>query len=323
MKLKLLCITPIEHIGDLKKSIEEEFELIYLPDPSNEDILHYNDVDIIFTNPNKTKIFLGETVLNFFSNLKIITTASTGTVHIDKNYCKKVNIEVISITKEIDVLERITSTAELAFTLTLSAVRNLIPAIESVKHMEWDYEKFIGRQLNYLKIGIIGYGRLGKMYAKFCSAFDAEILICDPYQEAAILSNGYKPTTLEEVFKESDVVSLHVHADNNEDLINEKLLNVSRKNLVLINTSRGEVVNESHLIKFAKKNKDFKYFSDVLTREYEGLEQSELYKYSRSNNNFVITPHIGGMSIDAQILAYGRALEMLKEFVNKSNIANI
>ena len=65
---------------------------------------------------------------------------------------KKVKIEVISITKEIDVLERITSTAELAFTLTLSAVRNLIPAIESVKHMEWDYEKFIGRQLNYLKI---------------------------------------------------------------------------------------------------------------------------------------------------------------------------
>ena len=88
-KRKLLCITPIEHIGDLKQRIEKDFDLIYLPDPLKEDVIQHNDAEIIFTNPNKTKVFLGEDLLGSFYKLKVITTASTGTVHIDKEYCQK------------------------------------------------------------------------------------------------------------------------------------------------------------------------------------------------------------------------------------------
>ena len=89
MKLKLLCITPIDHISNLKQQIEKDFDLVYLPDPSSDDVKKNNDASIIFTNPNKTKVFLDHNLLKDFHNLRIITTASTGTVHIDKNYCKK------------------------------------------------------------------------------------------------------------------------------------------------------------------------------------------------------------------------------------------
>ncbi|MDC1470208.1 hydroxyacid dehydrogenase [Gammaproteobacteria bacterium] len=317
MKLKLLCITPIDHIDNLKQQIEKDFDLVYLPDPSSDDVKKNNDADIIFTNPNKTKVFLGHDLLKDFENLRIITTASTGTVHIDKSYCKKSNIKVISITKEIETLRKISSTAELAFSLTLAAVRNLIPAVESVNAFEWDYEKFIGRQLNSLKVGVIGYGRLGKMYAKYSAAFDAEILICDPFKEPDILFDGYRSRSIKDVFEQCDIISLHIHAQDNEMLIDNQLLKISKDNLILINTSRGEVVNESDLIVYGKKNKDFKYFADVLTNEYLGLDHSKLFKYSLINNNFVLTPHIGGMSIDAQFLAYGRAFEMLKNYISK------
>ena len=249
----------------------------------------------------------------------MITTASTGTVHIDKEYCKRKNIEVISITKELTTLEKVTSTAEFAFTLTLSAVRSLIPAVESVNRMEWDYERFIGRQLNCLTIGIIGYGRLGKMYAKFTTAFDANILVCDPYKEDEIHSDGYSSYSVQEVFEQSDVIALHIHAHDNEKLIDESLLNLCKENVILINTSRGEIVDEEFIIRFGKQNEKFKYYSDVLTNEYLGLNQSDLYKYSLINDNFVITPHIGGMSIDAQLLAYGRAFEMLREYVSNNS----
>lgn len=316
MKLKLLCITPIDHISNLKQQIEKDFDLVYLPDPSSDDVKKNNDASIIFTNPNKTKVFLDHNLLKDFHNLRIITTASTGTVHIDKNYCKKSNIKVISITKEIDTLRKISSTAELAFSLTLAAVRNIIPAVESVNALEWDYEKFIGRQLNSLKVGVIGYGRLGQMYAKYASSFNSKVLICDPYKGLEISRDGFNLYKIEDVFMQCDVISLHIHVENNINLINEKLLKLAKRNLVLINTSRGEIINENHIIKYGKQNKDFKYYTDVLTDEYLGLSNSELYKYSKFNTNFIITPHIGGMSIDAQILAYGRALELLNEYIS-------
>lgn len=316
MKHKLLCITPIEHIGDLKQQIEKDFDLVYLPDPSPDDVKKNNNVDIIFTNPNKTKVFLGQDLLKNFHNLKIITTASTGTVHIDKNYCFKSNIKVLSITKEIETLRKISSTAELAFLLTLAAVRNFIPAVESVNASEWDYEKFIGRQLNCLKVGVIGYGRLGKMYAKYASSFNSKVLICDPFKELEISMDGFDSYKIEDIFMQSDVISLHIHVENNVNLINKKLLRAAKRNLVLINTSRGEIIDEGHIIEHGKQNKDFKYYTDVLTDEYLGLSNSELYKYSKVNKNFIITPHIGGMSIDAQILAYSRALELLKEHIS-------
>ena len=316
MKKKLLCITPVKHIGNLFEKMMESFDVIYLPDPSESEVIENSDVEIIFTNPNKSKVFLGEKVLKHFSRLIAITTASTGTVHIDQQYCGGRGIEVISIKKETATLETITSTAELAFALTLNAIRNVVPAIESAAQGEWNYEKFVGRQLNQLRVGVIGFGRLGKMYANYARAFGARVFICDPFKPTEIREAGFEEEEKFEIFRSCDVVSIHIHAEGNEKFIGESVLSIANPELVLVNTSRGEVVDELAVIKSVRRSPGFKYFTDVLSHEYSGIEKNVLYQFSKTTTQIQITPHIGGMTIDAQIVAYGKALSMLQAFVS-------
>ena len=314
MKSKLLCITPIAHIGDLKNRMSNVYDMIYLADPSEDEVKKYVDTEVIFTNPNKSKVYLGSSIIDLLPNLKVIATASTGTVHIDKIYCDKKNIKVISIMKELSVLEKISSTAEHAFLLTLSGLRNLIQASNSVTKGEWDYEKFVGRQINQLKVGVIGFGRLGKMYAHYVHSFGAKTYISDPYKEKLIINGPYEVATSEYIFKECDVIALHIHAtEENIKFISGELLEKAKDNLLLVNTSRGEIIDEDRLLDFLRENPGSKYYTDVIDREYDGIKSNKLYNSELYSKQIVITPHIGGMSIDAQILAYNHCFKMLCE----------
>ena len=315
--LNLLCITPIDSIGDLKQRMESKFALTYVPDPGENDLAEFPETDVIFTNPNKSKVFLGEKSLNSLPKLKAITTASTGTVHIDQGYCASRNVTILSIKKEISTLENITSTAELAFGLTLAGVRNLIPAATSTLQGYWDYEPFVGRQLNGLTIGCVGFGRLGKMYARFAKSFSQNVLVCDPFKESQIIDADFESVGLKQLFVHSDVISLHIHAEGNEKIIDRECLNWAKDNLVLVNTSRGEIVDESALIDVMERKRGVKYMTDVLDGEIYGTSSNVLLAYARENmDRVVVTPHIGGMCSDAQILAYGRAFDMLCEYCN-------
>ncbi len=312
MKQQLLCITPVAHIGDLLNKMSEAFEVTYLPDPTEEEVKVHIETEIIFTNPNKSKVYLGKNVIDSLPRLKVIATASTGTVHIDKDYCNKKNISVISITKEIPVLEKISSTAEHAFLLTMAGCRNIIQACNSVTNGAWDYERFVGRQINQLKVGVIGFGRLGKMYAQYAHSFGAEVYVSDPYQEDAIDTSLFNFTDEYYIFTNCDVVALHIHAtEENKKFISQKLLNIAKPNLLLVNTSRGEIVDNDDLLEFLKTNHNAKYYTDVLHEEYKGLKNDLLYKSEMYGTQIVITPHIGGMSIDAQLIAYNHCFKLL------------
>ena len=159
----------------------------------------------MFTNLIIQSIFGKEILEN--SNLKCITTASTGTIHIDMDYAK--NINIINLSREIEVLERITSTAEHAFLLMLSGIRNIFPAVNSVSKKSWNYEPFVGRQLTSLEIGVMGYGRLGKMFANYSKAFSANVRIYDPFVKCEEYPQ-YK--NLKDFLNNLDVLSLHIHA---------------------------------------------------------------------------------------------------------------
>lgn len=312
--MNLLCITPIHHIPGLYDKMSESFRIVYCPDPRLDDILGYSDVEIIFTNPNKSKIYLDDTVFKHMPRLKYVATASTGTIHINKVDCKKRNIKIISITKEFETLNQISSTAEHAFLLTLAGVRNLPQALNSVADGEWNYEKFVGRQLNQLTLGVVGFGRLGKMYGNYARAFSSSILIHDPEKHEDVKALGFEHAALEEIFERSDVISLHIHAeDKNLELINEDLFRVAKKSLLLINTSRGEIICEKSLLGFLDEHNSAKYYADVFTSEQSGLSNNLLYKSDKFGSQIILSPHIGGMTVDAQALAYNRCLGMLKE----------
>ena len=90
--------------------------------------------------------------------------------------------------------------------------------------------------------------------------------------------------------------------------------------MIIINTSRGEVVNEGHLLSFLKKNRDAQYSADVISGEQKNYQENIMFKkFKKKTNQILLTPHIGGMTSDGQKMAYNHALDMLIRF-DKQNV---
>ena len=312
---KILVITPISHINGVKETLNQIGDVVYLDDPSIDEVRdNIKDVHAIFTNPNKSKIYLGRNILDEAKLLQVICTASTGTNHIDKALAKSKGIKVISLTEEREIINKISSTAEHAFALTLASIRNIKRANDSVINNEWDYTKFIGRQINKLSFGIIGYGRLGKFYAHYCRAFGAKVYIYDPYKIVKE-DRMIQVNQLNEIFMKSDVISLHVHvSDETINMINKDCLKCAKEDMLIVNTSRGDIINEEDLVEYLKNNCLSKVATDVLSNEIQEKENSPLLQYSKISDQVLITPHIGGMTKEAQEIAYGHAAYLLKNY---------
>ena len=315
---KILCITPVSHINGLENILEQCGEVTYASDISRNDarekLLQYG-YEVIYTNPNKMTFRIDSDLLES-TFIKIICTASTGLNHIDMDYCKENGINVISLTKDYEVIEKITSTAEMAFTLMVSLIRNLPKAIDAVKQYDWNYENYIGRQLDHLTIGIIGYGRLGKHFARFCHPFFNNVIICDPYKE---IDSSYASSSLDCLLKNSDVVALHVHLNEETyHMINEETINIMREGSYLVNTSRGDVVDEKAVINAIKRGKLKGYATDVISNELsDRLEESYLIQAMKEDVNIIISPHIAGMTKEAQEIAYCRVAKRLLRLINE------
>lgn len=319
-KPRILVITPVSHIAGVCPKLESIGTVTYMDDPNINDVIAViGDHDALYTNPNKSKVFIGKEVIDAGHQLKAICTASTGTNHIDKPYAAQRGLKVISITEERDVINRISSTAELAFALTMSSLRNVVTGHESVLRGEWDYTQYIGRQMNCLTIGVIGYGRLGSMYADYCKAFDSRVLVFDPYKtvECAELTQVH---SLQELLEASDVVSIHVHVtEETTGMIDAGCLKLMKEDVLIVNTSRGDIVNEADLVEFLKTHPKAKAATDVLADEVRNRMASPLLGYASTSRQVTITPHIGGMTREAQEIAYGHAALLLGQYFETLN----
>ena len=311
-------MTPISHIAGLERLLKKYFKLDKIENPSNKQIFKIiQNYEIIFTNPNMSKVFLSQELLQKAKKLETICTASTGTNHIDLSYAYKKKIKILSLRNKKKIINKISSTAEHALALMMSKIRNVYEASVSVKKENWDYRPFIGRQMNNLNIGIIGYGRLGKMMARFLLPLVGKILIYEKNFKIKNLGKKISQVSLKKLISNSDIISLHIHADEkNLNFINRNILNLMNKNVLIVNTSRGEIINEIDLVNFLKKNKDAKYATDVLKGEIKNKFESKIFKYSKVSNQVLITPHIGGMTSDAQKLAY---MGIAKELISSLN----
>mgnify|MGYP003122582073 FL=1 len=211
--MKILCLTPIKHLNGICEKLESFGKVDYRTELKNINF-DLSNYDVIFCNPNKQNYKLDKYTLNSFNGT--ILTASTGLNHIDLDYCTEQSIKVLSHTKDIELLNDLPSTSELAFGLMLSILRNIPSGFDDVKNNGWDYDKFMGHQLKGKTIGIVGYGRLGKMMKRYCEAFGMVTIIDDPYE-------GYN--NLDLLLGESDIISLHVHANKEtHHMIDKKFL---------------------------------------------------------------------------------------------------
>lgn len=314
-KPAILVITPVKHIAGVAEILESIGQVTYMDDPSlSEVVACIAKYDAIYTNPNKSKVYIGKEVIDSAKNLRVICTASTGTNHIDKLYAAERGLPILALTEERHVIERISSTAELAFALTLASLRHVVQGHNAALQGEWDYTKYIGRQMNCLTIGVIGYGRLGSMYAGYCQAFGSRVLVFDPYK--TVNKEGLEQVgDLKELLASSNVIALHVHVnEETQGMINVECLSHMRNDVLLVNTSRGDIINEDDLVDFLIKNHQARVATDVLADEVRNRLASPLLRYAIKNNQVIITPHIGGMTREAQEIAYRHAAQRLKDF---------
>ena len=310
--MKIVCITPVKHIEGVYENLCSLGEVIYEPyityDELKEKITETgNGITTIFTNPNKQQFKLDKELLKY-STVSHIITASTGLNHIGGYFKKSFPEGIHSLTKEYDIIEQISSTAEHAFTLMTSLIRNVPKSFQDAKVANWDYEKFIGRQLNNMTVGIIGYGRLGTMMSKYCQSFGMRVIYHDP-------PKGYED--LDYLLERADVISLHVHVDEDTKyMINKKTLGKMKKDSYIVNTSRGEIVNERDIIESLESGHLKGYATDVLENEFDNIKNSPILHGANRGLNIIITPHIGGMTKEAQEIAYNGIINKVKEKYN-------
>ena len=250
---------------------------------------------------------INDNILSRLPNLKIISKFGVGLDNIDLIACKKRNIQV-GWTGGVN--KRSVSEMALGFMLMLS--RNLYLTSNQLKKKYWN--KNGGSLLSGKTIGIIGLGYIGRDLLKLLEPFNCKILINDLINlDNLIVRDKISISSKEKIYKNSDIISLHIpHTNKTNLMIDYKEFKLMKKNLILINTSRGNIVNEDAL-KNALLNNDISGAAlDVYSNEPP--EDVELIKIP----NLITTPHIGGNAIEAVISMGMSALEHLIKFkVNK------
>ena len=305
--MKIAVTTPVKHLQGIESLLSTKGEIFYLEEGTKSEVrelLLKENIDVILCNPNQQTYKIDQELLEN-TTVSLINTCSTGMNHIDQEYCKLNGIKIYSLTKDYQLINNLPSTSELAFGLLLDLMRNITISNNEVKQNKtWDYLPFVGQQMKDFKVGIVGYGRLGKMIAKYCKAFDAEVYIFDPYSDKSNVKE------LEDLFQICDAVSLHVHVnDETKYMIDYDLL--SRNVKFLVNTSRGEIVKESDVIRALKEGKLWGYGADVIEDEFGDIKDSPFFSLENSKLNYIFTPHIGGMTIQGQTKAYTWAINKL------------
>ena len=236
--------------------------------------------------------------LDQYPNLKVVVSATTGLDHIDLEALEVRNIRLVSLRGETDFLASIPSTAEHAFGLMLALLRNTTLAHNAVLAGSWDRDAFRGRQLYQRNIGLVGFGRTAKMLAEYAKVFGANVGYCDPYIEEANQFSRFD--TLEKLIEHSEIISIHVHLnDETRNLIGRNLDRADNKPRYLVNTSRGAIVDEDAVVELVRAGAVAGVAADVLRGELIDLSKNPLIMAAKEGYNIIVTPHVGGGTIDA------------------------
>ncbi|MEW6614447.1 MAG: NAD(P)-dependent oxidoreductase [Thermodesulfobacteriota bacterium] len=282
--------------------INRHFDIVKLPDPNHdtEDILR--EATIIFA---PMGFVFGREKIDKCRNLRVIGSPTTGLLHIDVDYVKQKEINICSLKDQRAFLFTITPTAELAWGLIVAVTRHIIPAYNSVCEGKWDGYNF-GRQtpkmLSVMTLGVVGLGRLGSLVARYGQAFKMKVFYYDPYvtDERYIRCNS-----LIELAQSSNIVSIHLNlTEKTENLINKDFIHAMPRGSFIINTARGEVLDEGALLEGLTSGYLAGAGLDILKGEHlpdfkENLSKHPLVQYAKTHDNLIITPKMGGCTVDA------------------------
>ena len=258
-------------------------------------------------------------------NLKVVASPATGLNHLDLVEIKSRGIKIISLRGRKDFLRNVPSTAEETFGLMLSLARNIPWAFDDVKNGGWDRLNWRGHQLMDKTIGLLGFGRLGRIVARYAKAFDMKVLACDPnVSEKFMKSRGVVKINMDGLFKRSDIVSLHVLlTDQTQNLIKEKHLRSMKPTAYLINTARAELIEKNALHQALKNNWIAGAGIDVMWDERSDgshLKKDPLWNYAKTHKNLIILPHIGGVTFEAMALTQEFTADLVEKYVKPKKL---
>ena len=233
--------------------------------------------------------------------LRVVATATTGLDHIDLKTAKERGVEVLSLRGESEFLRGVVATAEHTWALLLALLRRIPLASAAAKQGEWDRDAFRGRELDGKRLGIVGLGRIGERVARYGQAFGMDVCAYDPYREAWP-SDLTRMPTLEALLESSDVLTVHVPLnDDTRGMIGRREVSQLPVGAVLVNTARGGVLDGAAVADSVTSGRLAGAAVDVVEGETAagGVEGDPLVLAARATDRILVTPHIGGATLES------------------------
>ncbi len=236
------------------------------------------------------------------THLKFLARVGVGFEHIDVDFAKKNGIEIIlSPEGSRDAV------GEHTMGLLLSLFNNLPKGDREIRAGAWIREPNRGVELKGKTVGIIGYGNMGKSFAQRLSGFDTGVIAYDKYEKN--YGNKYaKAVGLKTIFKEADILSLHIPYDqHNHYFVDKDFLKKFRKPIYILNTARGLVLNTKDVVKAMKKGRVLGVGLDVLEYEeqsfeaFKGDDLPKPFQYLIKSDRVVLSPHIAGWTMESKL----------------------
>ncbi len=316
MNNNLLFSAPFSFLEDAKNQLDMLTLTEYREIWDYKELGNVKDIKYWIPNPGQT-FTIDKKVLKQFQSLEIIITPSTGTNHINLEECKNEKVLVKGLLDNIKTLSSIRASSEFTFLMILNGLRRIDLAIDEVKNHRWRQNEDLmrGNELIGKKVGIIGLGRNGTNVAKWCISFDAIVSYYDPY----INNHDYtKVEDLSLLFESSDIIVICCTLDKSTyHLIEKNLLSRTKKNALIVNSSRGELINEDDLADILNSRQDIKVSLDVLSNEVTASQFSSSLMKFIMNGRIIVTPHVAGATYESQNKAAMGAFEMLKEYIDE------
>ncbi|MBU6324398.1 MAG: phosphoglycerate dehydrogenase [Bacteroidetes bacterium] len=268
------------------------FEPVYRPECSREEAcaLVADCVVLVL----RSKLFIDEDFLKAAPRLRLIARAGAGTDNIHEEACAQSGVGLVHAGGANS-----DAVAEQTLGMLLSLMSNIAKGDREIRRGIWDREGNRGIELKGKTVGIIGFGYTGTAFAARLAGFGVQVLAYDPYKKAS----GFpfvKQVEMEVIFREADVLSLHVPlTDETRNLVDAAYMNNFKKPLILLNLSRGQVVCTADVVKALQSGVLRGFAADVLETEPLSALTSEDKKWFeplKGMDQVLLTPHVGGWS---------------------------
>ena len=248
---------------------------------------------------------VGATVFDRCPNLKVVADHAIGCDRIDMDEAKRRGIHVFTCPANHE------SVADLTWGLILSLSRHICTSAAAVRRDEWNPSGYIGIEVYKKTLGIVGYGRIGRCVAARARGFENEILFYDPFIESGHSEDGAEQVALDELLSRSDIISLHLPLnEETRGLIGRKELEMMKTGVLLVNTSRGGLIDEQAL------------YDQITSGKIAGAGL-DVFAVEPPKGNPLLTldqvipvPHIGAQTVDANLKVGMMAAEGIVSFLS-------